>query len=142
MLGRLIRDAREQRGMSQGKLAELSGVSEATISRIERGQSGGQSANIGRLAKALDIDPSQVSDAMAGHEVVYPERSGYADLVTLEMRDMPEEDQQVLVLMARALKGRGVAAPGRSRGKSRARHSESVASVWGLVPARVPVGAA
>lgn len=47
---------REEKGISQNKLALLSGVPQATISRIERGLQVPQIETIVRLANALEYE--------------------------------------------------------------------------------------
>jgi ribosome-binding protein aMBF1 (putative translation factor) len=53
-LGLEYRDARIKRGMTQRHLAELSGVPQADISRIERGGGNPTEATLQRLAGALE----------------------------------------------------------------------------------------
>lgn len=53
-LGLQYRDARVARGLTQRQLAELTGVRQADISRIERGAGNPTEATLQRLAAALD----------------------------------------------------------------------------------------
>jgi transcriptional regulator with XRE-family HTH domain len=53
----LLRTARQLRGLSQAQLAEVSGVTETTISRLERGEHRPQGRTIIDLARALDVSP-------------------------------------------------------------------------------------
>jgi ribosome-binding protein aMBF1 (putative translation factor) len=53
-LGLQFHDARVVRGFTQRQLAELSGVPQADISRIERGGGNPTEATLQRLARALD----------------------------------------------------------------------------------------
>lgn len=53
-LGLQFRDARVQRGLTQVELSERSGVSQADISRIERGVGNPTEATLQRLASVLD----------------------------------------------------------------------------------------
>jgi transcriptional regulator with XRE-family HTH domain len=53
-LGLEYRDARVKRGLTQRQLAELSGVPQADISRIERGGGNPTEATLQRLAGALE----------------------------------------------------------------------------------------
>lgn len=49
---------RERRGLSQAELARRSGVSQATISRIEAGKTRGVDLDtLDRLARALGVSP-------------------------------------------------------------------------------------
>jgi ribosome-binding protein aMBF1 (putative translation factor) len=52
-LGLQYRDARVARGLTQRQLAELTGVRQADISRIERGAGNPTEATLQRLAAAL-----------------------------------------------------------------------------------------
>lgn len=55
-VGRMLSDARAQRGYTQQRLSDLSGVTQADISRIERGLLSPTTATMMRLAEALDAD--------------------------------------------------------------------------------------
>jgi transcriptional regulator with XRE-family HTH domain len=53
-----IRELREARGWSQVHLGRQAGVNQATISRIENGQTTGiDFATLEALARALEVDP-------------------------------------------------------------------------------------
>src|SRR5215510_6264187 len=58
-VGHELAALRSSGGISQGRLAELSGVSKATISRIESGQQTPTRATFELLAKALKISRTQ-----------------------------------------------------------------------------------
>jgi transcriptional regulator with XRE-family HTH domain len=61
--GRRLRAFRERAELSQLALAEVSGITNDTICRIELGRRAPQAATIQRLAKALSVVPEQfVSD--------------------------------------------------------------------------------
>ena len=70
--GETMRKWREKRGLTQPELARLSGISQATISALEKGRnSGGNLDTIELLADALGLS----IDAYVGHKVVkYRER--------------------------------------------------------------------
>jgi XRE family transcriptional regulator, regulator of sulfur utilization len=53
-LGLQYRDARVSRGLTQAQLAELTGVPQADISRIEHGAGNPTEATLQRLAQALN----------------------------------------------------------------------------------------
>ncbi len=55
-----LRTLRRLRAMSQEELAEESGVGRATISRIERGETGAHGKTLRKLAKALSVDVSEL----------------------------------------------------------------------------------
>lgn len=66
-LGDLIRRVREERGWTQEDLEEISGVSQNSISNIERGRSEHPRwATLAPLLEALNIDRQQARRAMAG----------------------------------------------------------------------------
>jgi transcriptional regulator with XRE-family HTH domain len=55
-----LKSLRRLRAMSQEELAEESGVGRATISRIERGESGAHGRTLRRLAAALGVDVAEL----------------------------------------------------------------------------------
>ena len=55
-MGQMLCEARAQRGYTQQQLSDLSGVTQADISRIERGLRSPTTATMMRLAEALDAD--------------------------------------------------------------------------------------
>jgi transcriptional regulator with XRE-family HTH domain len=58
-IGKRIREGRSERGLSQGDLAFLSGVSQPHISRLERGVSGFEGLGVHtamRVAAALQME--------------------------------------------------------------------------------------
>jgi transcriptional regulator with XRE-family HTH domain len=61
-IGDELRLWRMRRAMTQGKLAEKAGVGINTIVRIERNQTEPRPPTIGKLARALGIDPAQLVD--------------------------------------------------------------------------------
>jgi len=59
-LGPALRRRRQERKLTLQQLAELSGVSRAAISKIERGESAASTPVLGKLAEALDLSISQL----------------------------------------------------------------------------------
>lgn len=59
-LARRLGELRAERGWSLDDLAEKSGVSRATLSRLERGESSPTAALLGRLAAAYALPPSRI----------------------------------------------------------------------------------
>lgn len=55
-MGQMLCEARVERGYTQQQLSERSGVTQADISRIERGLLSPTSGTMMRLAEALDAD--------------------------------------------------------------------------------------
>lgn len=63
-LGRGLRRLREQRGLSQERLAELIGSNAASLSRIEAGSRDVLWSSITRLLEAMDADLHDLADAI------------------------------------------------------------------------------
>lgn len=59
-VARNLRDLRQQKGMTQGQLAEAAETTDATISRIERGRFSPSQDLLGRFADALGVDPADL----------------------------------------------------------------------------------
>jgi transcriptional regulator with XRE-family HTH domain len=57
-LSRVVRQRREQLGLSQDELAQRSGLHRTYISDIERGARNLSLKNLVRLAEALEVQPS------------------------------------------------------------------------------------
>lgn len=55
-----LKRLREERGLTQEGLAELSGVSRPAIHRIENGQQAPRQSTVSKLAWALEVEPSDV----------------------------------------------------------------------------------
>lgn len=64
-LAQIIAEQREKKQFSQTQLAELSGINQAHISRIESGKSKPTMPTVFRICKALDIDPLVLADILA-----------------------------------------------------------------------------
>ncbi len=54
-VGQLIREAREKQGLSQTRLAELMGVTRATVNGLEANRSSPTVSTLQKVALALDI---------------------------------------------------------------------------------------
>jgi transcriptional regulator with XRE-family HTH domain len=59
-IGEKLKEARTRRLLTQDELAEKAGVSQSTIANIERNNAEPQFRTIRKLAKALDIDPTEL----------------------------------------------------------------------------------
>ena len=57
---RRLRQLRRQKVLSMRELEEKSGVSYNTVWRLETERTGAQPRTIRKLAKALDVDPSEL----------------------------------------------------------------------------------
>lgn len=56
-----VRELREQRYLTLAELAERAGLSEAHLSRLERGQHRARISTVRRLAQALGVEPSAIA---------------------------------------------------------------------------------
>lgn len=64
-LAQLIRDRREQLGMSRQELADATGVPYPTIAQIETAYRGASPGRLGVIARALGLDPAELYDVLA-----------------------------------------------------------------------------
>ena len=55
-LGRTVRDVRRARGLTQGEAANLAGLAQPTVSKVERGASTASLDTILRLLGALQLE--------------------------------------------------------------------------------------
>ena len=55
-LARQLAEQRRARHLTQKQLAEMTGIDQAEISRIERGQANATTATLGTLTRALGVD--------------------------------------------------------------------------------------
>jgi DNA-binding XRE family transcriptional regulator len=60
-LARQLAERRRERHLTQKQLAHLSGIDQAEISRIERGQANPTTATLGALTRALGVDVELVA---------------------------------------------------------------------------------
>lgn len=60
--GKLIREYRKQKGLTQGELGEKLGMTASTIMRYERGQRKVSVEMLRQIATALEIDPYSLMD--------------------------------------------------------------------------------
>ncbi len=55
-----LKELRKLRALSQQELAESAGIGRATLSRIERGETGAHGRTLRRLAEALRVDVAEL----------------------------------------------------------------------------------
>ncbi len=67
-VGQRIRNYRTQKGLSQEKLAELSGCHPTYIGQLERGEKNATLESIERIANALGITLSKLFEKLGGQE--------------------------------------------------------------------------
>jgi transcriptional regulator with XRE-family HTH domain len=59
-IGDRLKDARIRRALTQEELAEKAGVNAATVARLERNRTEPHMSTLRKLAKALDVDPTEL----------------------------------------------------------------------------------
>lgn len=69
-IGRRIRNYRTQQGLSQEKLAELSGCHPTYIGQVERGEKNATLESVEKISSALNIPLSQLFEKLEGEETV------------------------------------------------------------------------
>jgi transcriptional regulator with XRE-family HTH domain len=67
VVGNVLAQMREQRGFNQGEVAKAAGVTQATLSRMENGQSGITVEHLRQLGDKLGMPPSQILLAADNH---------------------------------------------------------------------------
>jgi transcriptional regulator with XRE-family HTH domain len=94
-LGKLLRDRREELGLSTRRLAEISGVNHPTIIRIERGDFATPGPDkLKALAKALDLNLADLWNVAGyGSDTDLPSPVRY---LRAKYRDLPEATVQAL----------------------------------------------
>jgi transcriptional regulator with XRE-family HTH domain len=83
-LGVRVRDLRKERGLTLEELAEVSGVSRAMISKLERGEKNPTLVIAARLAEGLGVSLSRLAGVEERREVVVVPREGRTVLRDLE----------------------------------------------------------
>ena len=101
-IGTRIRAARRDRGLTQDELADQVGVSRSAVAQWETGRTGQVTANLSRIAAALEVSVEYLmagDDKHAAGEV----RQG-DELALLRLyRECDPEDRQMLLRSARRL---------------------------------------
>ena len=77
-----VRKLRDELSLTQAEMADMMGVSRTNYVSLESGKSLAISKNVMRLAKALDIDPSEI---LLGR--------GYRDRLAAELREGPDFEE-------------------------------------------------
>jgi len=101
-IGARIRDARQERGLTQEALAKAVGVSRSAVAQWETARAGQVTANLGRIASALG---TEVEWLMHGANRRAPAEAARGDeLAMLRLyRECSPEDRQILLHTARRL---------------------------------------
>lgn len=92
MLGNRIRECRKERGFSQEILAEKSGVSTNTISRIEGGQMAMSVGILQKIVKALGVD----ANTLLGVSTEVNETKIWVSAFSSRVQELKENEQEIL----------------------------------------------
>lgn len=92
MLGNRIREYRKERGFSQEILAEKSGVSTNTISRIEGGQMAMSVGILQKIVKALGGD----ANTLLGVSTEVNETKIWVSAFSCRVQELKENEQEIL----------------------------------------------
>lgn len=92
MLGNCIREYRKERGFSQEILAEKSGVSTNTISRIEGGQMAMSVGILQKIVKALGVD----ANTLLGVSTEVNETEIWVSAFSSRVQELKENEQEIL----------------------------------------------
>ena len=92
MLGNRIREYRKERGFSQEILAEKSGVSTNTISRIEGGQMAMSVGILQKIVKALGVD----ANTLLGVSTEVNETKIWVSAFSSRVQELKENEQKIL----------------------------------------------
>ena len=57
-----LKEHRKRRALTQIELSKISGVSRATIARLEAGSHGAYRSTVSKLARALKVKPRELTD--------------------------------------------------------------------------------
>lgn len=92
MLGNRIREYRKERGFSQEILAEKSGVSTNTISRIEGGQMAMSVGILQKIVKSLGVD----ANTLLGVSTEVNETKIWVAAFSSRVQELKENEQEIL----------------------------------------------
>lgn len=92
MLGNRIREYRKERGFSQEILAEKSGVSTNTISRIEGGQMAMSVGILQKIVKALGVD----ANTLLGVSTEVNETKIWVSAFSSRVQELKKNEQEIL----------------------------------------------
>ena len=92
ILGNRIRKYRKERGFSQETLAEKSGVSSNTISRIEGGQMAMSVGILQKIVKALGVD----ANTLLGGSTEVNETKIWVSAFSSRVQELKENEQEIL----------------------------------------------
>ena len=97
--GEKIKHAREAMGLSQNKLAQLSGMAQSSISYLESGEKKPNLETITLIAKALDLPVSNLIDPQSVDNVLPPNIAELAKIAS----QLSTENVKLLIAVAKAM---------------------------------------
>jgi transcriptional regulator with XRE-family HTH domain len=100
-IGKRLRWAREQAGLSQGQVAEIFGVHRPTISQIEAGQRGVKAEEVSRFAELYDVKEEWI---LRGDEAFANETDPRIELAARELSKLKQEDLDTILRLIRVLR--------------------------------------
>ena len=100
-IGRRLRWAREQAGLSQGQVAKMMGVHRPTISQIEAGQRGVRPDEITRFAQIYDVKEVWIIN---GDSVLGEAADPRVELAARELSKLRKEDLDSILRLIKVLR--------------------------------------
>jgi transcriptional regulator with XRE-family HTH domain len=92
-VGARVRELRQSRDLSQGKLAAALGIPATNVSAIERGVRGLSIQQLAKLAKALDVPPGEI---LNGHSQARLQSASRLPRRFERIRGLPRTKRRVL----------------------------------------------
>ncbi len=103
MFAEKLKKLREEKGISQQILSDLSGINKMLISKYETGRSTPNMENLGKLAQALDV----TADCMIFENVPNAGRVEFKDIELMEKfreaEELSEEDRKIIKTLIDAI---------------------------------------
>lgn len=104
-IGRRLRWAREQAGLSQGQVARMMDLHRPTISQIEAGQ---RNVRAGEMRSFADIYGVDHDWLLLGDESLQGEQDPRIELAARELRKLKREDLDAILRLIQVLRDNGV----------------------------------
>ncbi|RAV02694.1 helix-turn-helix domain-containing protein [Paenibacillus sp. YN15] len=102
LVGEQVRKARKLRGITQEKLAELSGVSLSYLSDVERSQRNISLESLGKIIEALRIEPAQLfTDDSIPEDASLNDANDSLRALNILLKDREKEDIDFVLAVAR-----------------------------------------
>lgn len=83
LFGNVLKQLRNEKGISQEELGFESGYHRTYISMLERGKKSPSLKTIFQLAKALDVNPSVIMDRLQALDAVFSEKKSHRSSVKI-----------------------------------------------------------